>query len=148
MFKQLNGIFCSHRRRLQLLTTAKNGHELHVRQFRCRQVRISPLISCAHKRAKPPVTWGAVAILVSIERGIHSLLIERPSANRASVNVGWPQLPGSRCAAHGRHARHRARRRNGKRPRRSQFNRVTRREHLRRYGRLLHSVHTIGTMLP
>src|SRR6202022_1889487 len=94
----------------------------------------------------PPVTRNSLTVLVRIEGAIHAFLVECLSANRASIDVGWPLMSGSGCA-HAWNARHRACRRDSKRTCRSQFNRVTRHEHLRSYGGSLHSVHTIGTML-
>ena len=109
--------------------------------------RFLALILRAYVHAIPPVTRSSVTVLVRIEGAIHAFLVECLSANRASIDVGWPLMSGSGCTPHAWHALHRGLRRDSRRTRRSQFNHVTRHEHLRSYGRPLHSVHAIGTML-
>jgi hypothetical protein len=57
---------------------------------------IGALILRAYVHAIPPVTWRAMTILVRIEGAIHPFPVECLSANRASIDVGWPLMSGSR----------------------------------------------------
>src|SRR5213595_2588027 len=65
------------------------------------------LVFRPHIRAVSPVTRGSPAILVRIERAIHSFLIECPSADSTSIHIGRPLMSGSGRDANPWQARHR-----------------------------------------
>ena len=116
-------------------------------QRHSRLAHVSVLILGANIRSIPPIAWVPLSILVGVQRAIHRFPIKRPPANSAPIDISWPLMPGSPCAPHSWHPHQRGRRCHAQRPGRSQFNRIARREDLRRDGRTLHAVHTVGTML-
>jgi len=69
--------------------------------------RFLALILRAYVHAIPPVTRRSLTVLVRIEGEIHVFLVECLSANRASIDVGWPLMSGFGCTPHAWRARHR-----------------------------------------
>src|SRR5437762_12799607 len=88
------------------------------------------LVFRPHIRAVSPVTRGSPAILVRIQRAIHSSLIECPSADSTSIHIVRPLISGSCRYAYPWPATHWRGRRNCYRARLPQFERASRRENL------------------
>jgi hypothetical protein len=85
-----------------------SAHTIMLRTARKSKVAfLLALVFRPHIHTVSPITRGSTAILVRIERAIHSFLVECPSADSASIHVGRPLVPGSGRGANPWQARHR-----------------------------------------